>query len=216
MTVPAQLQPLFTDLTYLIPLSTTLPPHQPAATPDGKHTPNMAFSDADRMYLVYEHKTNGRKLVPDGVSIMSEEDIVLAMSTRKLHSLLAWAQVHRLLQNLSADASTDSDIYMVIKTINPGSTHIDIYKADLLRDHEKAEALTKAKSGATDKVGGGEKIEEVPWKVFLGYQWEGHSFDELVILTPEKIDKKAATHAESEGTEGVMVPGLAEAVKAKA
>lgn len=30
--------------------------------------------------LVYEHKTNGRKLVPDGVSILSEEEIVLIIS----------------------------------------------------------------------------------------------------------------------------------------
>lgn len=38
------------------------------------------MDSGDRMMLVYEHKTNGRNLVPEGVSIMSEEDIVMAIS----------------------------------------------------------------------------------------------------------------------------------------
>lgn len=36
---------------------------------------------SERMMLVYEHKANGRKLVPNGVSIMTEEDIVMAISS---------------------------------------------------------------------------------------------------------------------------------------
>jgi len=33
--------------------------------------------------LVYEHKADGRDLVPNGVSIMSEVDIVMAISARQ-------------------------------------------------------------------------------------------------------------------------------------
>ncbi|TKA53920.1 hypothetical protein B0A55_11974 [Friedmanniomyces simplex] len=63
--------------------------------------------DADRMMLTYEHKANGRKLVPNGVSIMSEFDIIIPMSEHP-------------------------DVHLVTKPIQAGQTHIDLFKADLL------------------------------------------------------------------------------------
>ena len=35
------------------------------------------------MMLVYEHKTNGRKLVPGGLSILDEEGLVLIISASR-------------------------------------------------------------------------------------------------------------------------------------
>lgn len=40
----------------------------------------MADYDNAPMRLVYEHKTNGRKLVPNGLSIMDELDLTLVIS----------------------------------------------------------------------------------------------------------------------------------------
>ncbi|KAK3709135.1 hypothetical protein LTR37_011114 [Vermiconidia calcicola] len=123
----------------------------------------MATSFAgDRMMLVYEHKTNGRKLVPNGLSIMDEEGIVMIMSG-------------------------NPDICMVTKAIQPSVTSVDLYKIDLMSEDEKAAAV---------KVTGIEKPddkEEVPWKVFFGHEWEGHSFNELVILYPETTIGQAKT-----------------------
>jgi hypothetical protein len=72
-------------------------------------------------------------LVPNGVSIMGEEELVMAMS---MHS----------------------DIYMVTKAIEAGQVQIDLYKADLLRDDER-EKLNA--SGELGKMMG--KKDEVPW-----------------------------------------------------
>jgi hypothetical protein len=39
----------------------------------------------------------------------------------------------------------------------------------------------------------------VPWKEFFGHEWEGHSFDEVMILVPEDIvDKVLRTEDEKE------------------
>ncbi|KAK4540387.1 hypothetical protein LTR36_009244 [Oleoguttula mirabilis] len=120
-----------------------------------------ATIDSDeRIMLVYEHKANGRKLVPDGVSIMSEEDIVMAISAHP-------------------------DIIMLTKAIEAGQTHVNLYKADLLTDAEKAAAPEPAKTIKSKATKAGTANEEVPWRVFLGHEWEGHSFQELVILTPD-------------------------------
>lgn len=66
---------------------------------------------------------------------------------------------------------------MITKAINPGSTSVDLYKVDLLQP----------------SMGEG----EVPWKVFLGHSFEGHSFNELVILTPEVETPKSFVGDES-------------------
>ncbi|KAK5112552.1 hypothetical protein LTR85_011244 [Meristemomyces frigidus] len=124
------------------------------------------MDSAERMLLVYEHKTQGRKLVPDGVSIMSEEDIVMAISAHP-------------------------DIAMVTKAIEVGQTHIDLYKADLLTEVQKSHVREAAK-GSKDRKAKAETsagAEEIPWRVFLGHEWEGHSFEELVILTPDGSSK---------------------------
>lgn len=73
---------------------------------------------------------------------------------------------------------------MLTKAIQAGQTHIDLYKVDLLTDDQKAAAVPV--KAATNREAEIENVsEEVPWRVFLGYEWEGHSFEELVILTPD-------------------------------
>jgi hypothetical protein len=63
---------------------------------------------------------------------------------------------------------------MVTKAIQPGQTSIDIYRADL-----EPELVEEDK---------GKK--EVPWKTFLGYEFIGHTFEELVVLFPISILEK--------------------------
>ncbi|KAK4556579.1 hypothetical protein LTR86_006150 [Recurvomyces mirabilis] len=106
----------------------------------------MTF-EGDRMMLVYEHKTSGPKLVPDGVALTDEME---------LH--------HGHVQG----------VYLVTKTIQPGQTYIDLYKSDLMRDGDQ---MSKS---ADD---GEKKVAETPWRAWLGFEWEGHSFTELTILT---------------------------------
>lgn len=69
----------------------------------------------------------------------------------------------------------DPDVRMVKKAIEPGQTTIDIYKAGLFTDEQKTIARAN--------VGEQKYTEEVPWKCWLGSELEGHSFDELTILT---------------------------------
>lgn len=78
---------------------------------------------------------------------------------------------------------------MHTKTIQAGQTHIDLYKADLVPPQEQKRAAVEAKTDGR---------EECPWRVFLGHGWEGHSFEELVILTPE-APKRAAGRVVDEG-----------------
>ncbi|KAK3714429.1 hypothetical protein LTR37_007735 [Vermiconidia calcicola] len=123
----------------------------------------MARSFAsDRMMLVYEHKTNGRKLVPNGLSSMDEEGIVMIMSG-------------------------NPDICMMTKAIQPGVTSVDLYKIDLMSEDQKTAA---AKVTGLEKPG---DKEEVPWKVVFRHEWEGHSFNELVILYPETTTGQVKT-----------------------
>ena len=42
--------------------------------------------------------------------------------------------------------------------------------------------ITSGDDRATDQP---EKSEEVPWMVFMGREWEQHSFEEVTILFPE-------------------------------
>ena len=72
---------------------------------------------------------------------------------------------------------TDPDIIMVTKPIKTGQVQVDIFKHDLVADGTEA---AKPKDDEVPKT----KSEEVPWKTFLGHEWEGHSFTEIVILTP--------------------------------
>jgi hypothetical protein len=111
------------------------------------------------MYLVCEHKTKGRNLVPNGLSILDEEGLV------KIISL-------------------NSDIRMITKAITPGCTSVDIYKHDPVPEADKAGFMEKAKREGEGKGG------EVPWKEFFGHTWEGHSFDEVVLLVPESAVPK--------------------------
>lgn len=68
---------------------------------------------------------------------------------------------------------------MVTKAIEPGQVQLDLYKADLKLT--STNSTPKPKTEPKVDEGG----EEVPWHVFLGHEWEGHSFNELVILTPD-------------------------------
>ena len=111
------------------------------------------------MYLVCEHKTDGRNLIPNGLSILDEEGLVMVISA-------------------------NPDIQMITKAIKPGCTSVDIYKHDLVQEAEKAAIMEKAKRGD------GTKGEEVPWKEFFGHAFEGHSFDEVVLLVPENAVPK--------------------------
>lgn len=83
---------------------------------------------------------------------------------------------------------------MLSKAIEAGQTHIDLYKADLLTDADKVASRNAADHAkkATKAAG-----EEVPWRVFLGHEWEGHSFEELVILTPDPSKAATAVKVES-------------------
>jgi hypothetical protein len=116
----------------------------------------MAYNDIGRVYLFCGHKTNNRRLVPKGISILDEEGLVMIISA-------------------------NPDIRMIKKAIKPGCTSVDIYKIDLVLDAEKA--AFEEKLTARGK-------EEVPWKEFLGHAWEGHSFEELMILVPESVVPK--------------------------
>ena len=69
---------------------------------------------------------------------------------------------------------------MVTKAIEPGRTSVELYKIDLLDDANKLDAPQTVK----DKVNENGEAE-CPWEVFFGHEWEGHSFDELVVLVPE-------------------------------
>ncbi|KAK5129513.1 hypothetical protein LTR08_003204 [Meristemomyces frigidus] len=131
---------------------------------------DQATMESERMMLVYEHKTKGRKLVPGGVSIMSEEDIVMVISAHP-------------------------DIVVINLPIKAGQTHIDLFKADLIADTQSTEAAKKANTTTTTTTN--EICEEVPWRVFLGYEWVGHSFEELVILTPDPARSAAEAIAET-------------------
>ncbi|KAK5164906.1 uncharacterized protein LTR77_009570 [Saxophila tyrrhenica] len=72
--------------------------------------------DGERLMLVYGHKTNGLKLVDNGVSILDELALVTILSEYP-------------------------EIQMVTKAITPGKTSFPIYKADL--DVEKTSKQTK-------------------------------------------------------------------------
>ena len=79
-----------------------------------------------------------------------------------------------------ADARIDPDIHMATKLIPASATTIDLYKANFLRPEEKAAAADRAASTTTEST-----EADVPWRVFLGYEWAGHGFEELHILTPD-------------------------------
>lgn len=83
---------------------------------------------------------------------------------------------------------------MVTKNIKPGVTSVDLYKADLLSTDENLAAAKEA------KVHEAEATEEVPWKVFFGHEWEGHSFGELTILVPESAEQNLKLNSKAEAT----------------
>jgi hypothetical protein len=73
---------------------------------------------------------------------------------------------------------------MITKAIIPGCTSVDIYKHDLVPEAERAAFMEKAKRE------GGTEGAEVAWKEFFGHAFEGHSFDELVLLVRESAVPK--------------------------
>ena len=125
---------------------------------------------AGRMYLVCEHKMNGRKLIPNGLSILDEAGLVMIISA-------------------------NPDIQMITKAIKPGCTSVDIYKHDLVPEAERAAFMEKAKRDGKGKGG------EVPWKEFFVYAFEGHSFDEVVLLVPESAVPKLEVKADAKTSE---------------
>ena len=148
-------------MTHGIPSQLTASPRHHTMAPPG--------AVAGRMYLCCEHKTKGRNLVPNGLSILDEEGLAMIVSL-------------------------NSDIRMITKAITPGCTSVDIYKLDLVPEAEKAAFMEKAKREGKGKGG------EVPWKEFFGHSWEGHSFDEVLLLVPEsavpKLEEKADVKAD--------------------
>ena len=150
-------------------------------------------ADDEPMMLIYEHKTRGRHLVPGGVALLTEFDIIMLMSaSASLNLPRASFQV--------ADARTNPDIHMATKIIPAGATTIDLYKADFLRPEEKAAAADRAASTTTEST-----EAEGAWRVFLGYEWAGHGFEEFHILTPDwsgvAEPSIAAQRAEEESSE---------------
>ena len=129
--------------------------------------------EGEQFFLTYEHRANGRNMVPDGLSLMTEFDLVVVMSQRKCSSPFNLGPI--------TDKFTDDDIRKVEKKITPGCTSIEIYKADLMTEEEKV-AAAKAKKADGEQA-------ECPWMVFLGHNFEGHSFEELTILVPEIVAK---------------------------
>ena len=111
----------------------------------------METAESNRMYLVCEHKTNGTCGIPNSLSILDEEGLVMAISR-------------------------SPGIRMVKKAIKPGCTCVDIFKIDLVPEESKAAYAEQTKG-----------VVEVPWKEFFGYEWAGHSFEEMIILVPEAI-----------------------------
>ncbi|KAF7191078.1 hypothetical protein HII31_07593 [Pseudocercospora fuligena] len=72
----------------------------------------------DKILLVYEHKTKGRKIIPNGTAMLSELDLIMLTSEY-------------------------SDVIIRKKAIKPGSTSIEILKTDLMDEEEKAAAVAK-------------------------------------------------------------------------
>jgi hypothetical protein len=87
----------------------------------------MAHDRIGRMYLVCEHKTNSGQLVPNGISILDEEAIVMIISH-------------------------NPDIRMIAKAIKPGCTSVDIYKIDVVPEAEKAAFEKKLKAKGEEEV----------------------------------------------------------------
>ncbi|KXS95759.1 hypothetical protein AC578_1728 [Pseudocercospora eumusae] len=87
-----------------------------AATPPKTNTANM--DSEDKILLVYEHKTKGRKIIPNGTAMLSELDLVMLTSEY-------------------------SDVIIRKKAIKPGCTSIEILKTDLMDEEEKAGAVAK-------------------------------------------------------------------------
>lgn len=129
--------------------------------------------NSETLRLVYEHKANGRNMVPDGICFMSDYDLVLILSQRKYH--VPKSSVHRLTSLQMRTSVWEA------KKIKPGSTTIEIWKADLMTEKEKVAAAKVQKSK--------DESEEVAWPVFLGYAFEGHCLEELTILVPEVVAK---------------------------
>ena len=67
---------------------------------------------------------------------------------------------------------------MINKAIEAGHVQIDLYEADLLADTHTIDAKGTAKKQVTTTKNA-EISEKVPWRVFLGHEWAGHSFEEL-------------------------------------
>ncbi|KAK5698887.1 hypothetical protein LTR97_006536 [Elasticomyces elasticus] len=125
-------------------------------------------NDTEPMMLVYAHKPNGRGLVPNGVSLMTEYEIIMSMS-----------------------CYADDGVYMLTKPIKAGQIQLDLYKVDLLTEDEKNDKALP--EGVKNK-------EDTPWRVFLGHEWEGHSFTELTILAVKPQTKPTKNPSESAST----------------
>lgn len=95
---------------------------------------------------------------------------------------------------------------MTTKAITPGKTTFEIDKADLI-GNECAGQQDAVRGAVSDRASEQTKTaDKVPWKYFLGHEWEGHSFDEITILfttnsaaSTIKTQVKTAQHGGNDG-----------------
>ena len=78
---------------------------------------------------------------------------------------------------------------MIRKPIKAGQTQVDLFKADLVANKQVTEDKKTAKSMISSVKNA--QTSEVPWRLFFGHEWEGHSFEELTILTPDPAQAAA-------------------------
>lgn len=101
--------------------------------------------------LMYEHKTTGRKIIPNVLSILDEYEIARALSFRERH-------LNILLSAAPPHAIADPDLRMRSKSIAPGIPAIDLDKIDL---------MYKGPSPVAAKNTEQHNRHKVPWRIFL-------------------------------------------------
>ncbi|KXT09703.1 hypothetical protein AC579_8948 [Pseudocercospora musae] len=112
---PAQLHFLALQIAYIDPVRE----QQSALHYQERQGVDTAAMDyEDKILLVYEHKTKGRKIIPNGTAMLSELDLIMLTSEY-------------------------CDVIIRKKAIKPGSTSIEILKTDLMDEDEKAAAMAK-------------------------------------------------------------------------
>lgn len=115
--------------------------------------------------LVYEYKCNGHNLVPNGLSILDEEALVIILSMSKL---------------LNAGSGL---AYRIARRRHPHGQEVDRARKDDCR-HLQGGLMTcsekQAASKSKKKKKSAEAKEEVLWKEFLGHSFEDHSYEEMV------------------------------------